>query len=75
MEKYELCKEIGKWYGAFFEENGKLCIDNGQEVFQYDTADELLSDWVDTLIAEDNATGEDTWDDAVEFIYKEILKK
>ena len=57
MNKFEVCEEIGWWYGTYFTEDIYLCIDNGKHVFKYETADELLIDWLDTLILEDKATG------------------
>lgn len=75
MDKFELCEEIGNWYGKFFTEDVYLCIDNGDKVFKYATAEELLADWVDTLIAECKAARKDFWGDAIEFINSEILNK
>ena len=67
-KKLDLCKEIGNEFGMFFVENGKYYIDNFDEVFKYNTCNELLFDWLDTLIESDEATGTDTWKDAIEFI-------
>lgn len=55
----ELCKDIGQHYGEFFEENEQLCIDTGESVFRYDSEQELLLDWMDTLIEETVADGSD----------------
>lgn len=62
-----LCKEIGNNYGKYFEENNRLCIDNGEKIFRYDTEKELLVDWVDTLIEETLADGFN-WNNEIEFI-------
>ena len=75
MNKFEVCEEIGNWYGKYLTEDIYLCIDNGQNVFKYETADALLIDWVDTLIAENKATGKDFWGDVIEFIHKEIMNQ
>lgn len=75
MNKYELCKEIGNWFGDFFKENGKLCIDNHEKIFKYNTEDELLIDWLDTLIEADKATGDDYFVDVITFIQTKILNK
>lgn len=75
MDKFEVCEEIGNWYGRYFTEDIYLCIDNGDKVFKYATADELLIDWLDTLIEESKADKKIIWDDVIEFINKEILQK
>ena len=75
FNKKEMCKEIGNWFGDFFEEEGKLCIDNGEEIFRYNTEDELLADWLITLVESDKATGEDAWKDMITFIETEIVNK
>lgn len=62
-----LCKEIGNNYGNYFEENNKLCIDNGEKIFRYNTEKELLVDWIDTLIEETLANGFN-WNNEIEFI-------
>ena len=75
MNKYELCKEIGNWFGEFFEADGKLCIDNQEGIFKYNNEDELLIDWLDTLIEADNETNENDFVDAIAFIQVQILNK
>ena len=46
----KLCEEIGNWYGDFFvNKKGQYCIDNGIDLFEYDTPTELLKDWLETL--------------------------
>ena len=79
-EKRKLCEEIGSFFGGYFEENGQLCIDNGDEVFRYDTADELLIDWVDTLIESHReylsyGTPGFNWEKEVLFIYSSVIGK
>ena len=68
QRKYEICVDIGTTYGMFFMEDGKYCIDNYDEIFKYNTCDELLFDWLDTLIEDDEATGENIWVNEIEFI-------
>ena len=63
----DLCMEIGKHYGEYFEENNQLCIDNGEKIFRYNTEAELLTDWIDTLIEETLSEGSN-WNDEIEFI-------
>ena len=67
-KKIDICEFIGNTYGVFFTEDGQYCIDNFDEVFKYNTCDELLFDWLDTLIESDEATGENMWTEEIEFI-------
>lgn len=75
MDKFEVCEEIGHWYGRYFTEDIYLCVDTGDRVYKYETAEEFLIDWLDTLVDEDKATKRNTWSDVIEFINKEILQK
>ena len=68
MNKEILIKEIGNWFGDYTFEDGKYKIDNGEEVFEYSSADECLFDWLPTLVESDEDTGENMWADAIEFI-------
>ena len=77
-EKRDLCQEIGNFFGHYFEENGQLCIDNGEKVFRYNTPDELLADWVDTLIENhlDNLDSpSDSWEKEILFIFNFCIGK
>lgn len=81
MNKKELCKEIGNYFGTYFEEDGKFCIDNEVEIFRYDTEDELLKDWLDTIIENHKDTYHideygiewDSWKEQIAFIYENVL--
>lgn len=81
MNKLELCKEIGNYFGTYFEEGGCYCIDNYEKVFRYDSADKLLADWVDTLVENhhdtmDNNDGcNNSWEKEIVFIYSEVIGK
>lgn len=78
MDKYELCKEIGQCFGTYWMEGELHCIDNGDEVFRYKTLEELLGDWVETLIHQHIASDGDggaNWEEEVKFIYEDVLKK
>ncbi len=68
MNKEILIKEIGNWFGDYIFEDGKYKINNGEEVFEYSSADECLFDWLPTLVESDEDTGENMWADAIEFI-------
>ena len=75
-----LCKEIGNFFGEYFEENNQLCIDNYDKVFRYNTEKELLVDWVDTLICnhydcKENGNIADSWEKEVRYIYEDVLGK
>lgn len=49
--KIELLKDIGYWYGAqFIIGNKTYCKDEYYESYTYNTVDEALKDWLDTLI-------------------------
>ena len=76
-EKINLCQEIGHFFGCYFEENGQMCIDNGEEVFRYNTPDELLADWVETLIQSHIAPEgfSNNWEKEILFIYTNCMKK
>lgn len=76
MNKTELCAKIGEFFGSYFEEDGKLCIDNGEEVFRYDTADELLADWVKTLVMHQHDCFGDSsgnWEKEIVFIHRDVI--
>ena len=84
MDKLKLCKEIGTFFGNYFEENNQLCIDTGLQVFRYNTPDQLLTDWVDTLLCHQYDTdhkgnGQDTpsfyWEKEILFIYTSVIVK
>ena len=69
MNNLELCEEIGDFFGEFYHDsNGRLVIDNGDQVYTYNTAEELLKDWVDTLRESDATQQDDYWADVVEYI-------
>ena len=49
--KIKLLKEIGYWYGAQFIIGNKIyCADKYYESYNYNTVNEALKDWLDTLI-------------------------
>lgn len=78
MNKLELAKDIGNFFGKYFEENNQYCIDNYAEIFRYDTLDELLTDWVDTLVCHQRNTESDSfgnWEKEIIFIYSEVIGK
>ena len=78
MNKMELCKEIGNFFGDFFVDSEKLCIDDGENIFRYDAPEDLLKDWLDTLIMHQHDTlgyPSGNWEDAIDFIYTDVLQK
>lgn len=79
-EKIKLCQQIGNFFGRYFEENGQLCIDNEEKVFTYNSADELLIDWVDTLVENHRDTfaygsPNDSWEKEIVFIFNFCIGK
>lgn len=81
MNKLELCKEIGNYFGTYFEEEGRYCIDNYDTVFRYDSVDKLLADWVDTLVENHHDTMNNndgcnnSWENEILFIYSKVIGK
>lgn len=73
-----LCKDIGDYFGDYFEEDNQLCIDNGEKIFRYNTEKELLLDWVDTIVSHHHSCGGkdgSNWDAEVAFIYENVIGK
>ena len=80
LDAKTLCKEIGNFFGEYFEENNQLCIDNYEKIFRYDTEKELLADWVNTLVCnhydcKTNGNIADSWEKEVRYIYEDVLGK
>ena len=74
LNKRDICEEIGNTFGEFFEDiSGFLVIDNGDQEYRYNNEDELLKDWLPMLQEDDSLTGNDTWEDIIEYIKNEIL--
>lgn len=76
MDKLALCREIGSFFGDFYEDSGQLCIDNGEKVFRYNTPEGLLKDWLDTLIWHQHDTAGDpsgSWEQVICFIYSDVI--
>lgn len=74
----KMCMEIGNVFGEYFEENNQFCIDNGEQVFRYNTEKELLTDWVETLVLQHiSCNGEEggNWENEVKFIYENVIGK
>jgi hypothetical protein len=70
----ELCEEIGNTFGDFYVDmSGILTIDIYNETYTYHSEEELLEDWLPKLIAADEATQDDYWADAIDYI-RDILR-
>ena len=67
MFKEKLAKEIGEWYGTFKLKDGIYSIDNGENVFEYTNATDLLKDWYDTIECEHDC-GDSDWSIEMAFI-------
>ena len=74
MNLSELCKEIGDFFGMFYTEREMIYIDAGDKVYQYDKYEDMLLDWVDTLV-ESQESGGGNWEKEIEFIYSLSPKK
>lgn len=71
-----LCKEIGDNFWGYHEENGRYGIDNGEKIYWYNSKEELLEDWADTLVLQHHdscGTDGTNWEDAVKFVYEEVV--
>lgn len=69
------CKEVGEWFGHYTElSDGSILIDNGQDVFSYDTPEAMLIDWEETLLESYRTDGTD-WDEILEFIHATLDSK
>ena len=62
-----LSKVIGEFFGTYKAEGGKLIIDNGEQVFEYESAEALLKDWLSTLV-ESQKCGDSNWSAEIAFI-------
>lgn len=69
-----LCKEIAEYYGEFDTDGSKLYV-IVDCVYEYNSPEDLLIDWLDTLIESSLAGDGGIWDDEIEYIYTAILKK
>lgn len=67
---YEIAKEVGNWYGTFYEESNIMYIDNNCVTYSYATAEELLQDWIHTMLEDEN----NIWNDELKFLLSEGLK-
>ena len=58
-----LLREVGNWYGSFRIENGKYILNNHERDFCYDTPEEGLLDWLDTMYDSNEDEDVKTWSD------------
>lgn len=69
INKRDICEEIGNYFGTFYEDvAGFLVIDDGETDHIYSDEDELLKDWLPTLKAADEESGDDYWAEIIEYI-------
>ena len=81
--KKEMAIKIGNYFGDFSESADKYSIDNGEREFAYKTVDELLADWLETVLAnhhdayyiEENRLEGDSWEKEIVFIYTIVLQE
>ena len=62
-----LSRVIGEFFGAYKAEKGKFIIDNGERIFEYESAEALLRDWLSTLV-ESQKCGSSDWSAEIAFI-------
>ena len=70
----KLLEEVGYWYGDFWIKDGKYYIDNGEQTFCYDTPEEGLIDWLDTMLDSNEDEDIETWSKR-EIAFVEALKE
>lgn len=58
-----LLREVGNWYGGFRIENGKYILNNHEQDFCYDTPEQGLIDWLDTMYDSNEDEDVQTWSD------------
>lgn len=76
--KLKYCQDIGEYYGEYEEKEGILNIDNGETVFSYSSPDELLTDWVETLIETEASLPKRErgyWREVIEYVYTTVLRR
>lgn len=81
--KKSMAIKIGSYFGDFSESVDKYSIDNGEKIFSYNTVDELLADWLETVLAnhhdayyiEENRLEGDSWEKEIVFIYTIVLQE
>lgn len=69
-----LLREVGNWYGDFWIENGKYMINNRERIFCYDTPEEGLIDWLETMIESNEDEDVLTWGEE-EIAFVKALKE
>lgn len=69
--KRELCREIGYFFGSYFEENGQFCIQHDGKTERYDSVDDLLIAWHRILSGDMNRAWE--WHEEIKYIEDEII--
>lgn len=69
-EKLKYAGEIGEAFGCFWQNGSYYCIERNGNVFEYQTLDALLIDWLHTIKEANRITHD--WDDVIEFIHRQI---
>ncbi len=78
MNEKDVAMQIGNFFGSYYEKDNQYCIDNGDQVFRYDSPKELLIDWLDTLVSHQHATKGDlsaNWEKEIIYIYESVLEE
>lgn len=67
---YEIAMEVGNWYGTFFDDSDGLNINDNCVTHTYATVEELLQDWVYTMLEDE----QNIWDTELEYILTHGIK-
>lgn len=65
----ELCEDIGNTFGDFYVDvSGILTINTYNDIYTYDSVEDLLIDWLPKLIEDDEAQNDNYWAEAIDYI-------
>jgi len=69
-QMHEIIAEVGDWFGTFSEVGSQIQIDNGWEVFAYNSPREALQDWIYDMISGDARD----WNPEIQFLMANGIK-
>lgn len=81
--KLQMARDIGEYFGDYVKSDGKFSIDNGEREFVYDNVDELLADWLETVIlnhqdayyVDENGKEWNSWEKEALYIITMVIKE
>lgn len=74
MDKLQIAEDIGNHYGRYMFQGGLYCVDNYDTVFRYEAVDDLLVDWIDTMVDE-RVCGGCGWNGEISYILKSNIHR